>query len=393
VGLKSKPEEGERRRKRRSPRGLGSIRKKSNGAWEIRVTVGGESVSRSTAPGATKSEAEALRKELLRADPNRLARPKSSLVVEDAVDAFLADAARRTSRATVDQYGSLLRQHLASRFGALLISKLKPAHLRSLLAETRQRRKARGESAEPMSPRSRQALYIALQQLQKHALAEKWIAAPFLDGVEKPRVDRRAEARVRVWTSEEAKTFLATARQKTPQVYDLFVFMLELGPRIGECLALRWRFVDLAEGTVTIAATLDKHGDLGPPKTQASYRTLHLSPRLLRLLRERAETSGAGSDDWVFPSTTGGPLQQDNLRRREWARAVREAGVPKRTPHEARHTCASLLLGAGEPALSVSKLLGHEDIATTLRLYGHLIPGAEKKTASRMASLLGSEGG
>ena len=374
--------------KRRSARGLGSIRKKDNSAWEVRVTVGGRSISRTTAPGATKTEAEALRRELLKLDPRKLAAPRSSFTVAEAVTAFLADAEHRMARATRDQYASLLGQHLVERFGAQKIAKLKPAGLRALLADARQKKSKPGVLPAALSPRSKQALYIALQQLEKFALAERWIAESFLDGVTKPRLDRREAGRVRVWTAEEARDFLRAAEEHVPTVYPLFVLMLELGPRIGEALGLRWRDLDLREGVVTIAGRLDKHGDWGPPKTVASRRTLHLSPRLVRLLRAREKANERGLDAWVFPSSSGGPMLADNLRKREWAKTIDLAGVPRRTPHEARHTCASLLLGAGEPVLSVSRLLGHEDVSTTLSKYGHLLPGAEKATAARMASLL-----
>jgi integrase len=58
------------------------------------------------------------------------------------------------------------------------------------------------------------------------------------------------------------------------------------------------------------------------------------------------------------------------------ARVARETGLPVLTFHQLRHTYASLMLHQGTPIAEVSRLLGHENIVTTLTLYAHLIPGA-----------------
>jgi integrase len=46
--------------------------------------------------------------------------------------------------------------------------------------------------------------------------------------------------------------------------------------------------------------------------------------------------------------------------------------MPGLVPHELRHTCASLVIGAGANVLGVQRLLGHETASMTLDLYGHL---------------------
>ena len=57
---------------------------------------------------------------------------------------------------------------------------------------------------------------------------------------------------------------------------------------------------------------------------------------------------------------------------RWWARMCDEAGVRYRNPHVCRHTYATTLLRRGPPMQSVSRLLGHASIRTTIDLYAHL---------------------
>jgi hypothetical protein len=58
--------------------------------------------------------------------------------------------------------------------------------------------------------------------------------------------------------------------------------------------------------------------------------------------------------------------------------------------HDLRHTHASLLLAAGERIPVVSQRLGHEDSATTLRIYAHVIPGTERGPADTMDEMFGT---
>jgi integrase len=53
-----------------------------------------------------------------------------------------------------------------------------------------------------------------------------------------------------------------------------------------------------------------------------------------------------------------------------------------------RHTHATLLLADGEPVKVVSERLGHKSVTVTLTVYGHVLPGDQKRAASRFASLV-----
>ena len=68
----------------------------------------------------------------------------------------------------------------------------------------------------------------------------------------------------------------------------------------------------------------------------------------------------------------GGPIHGQNFERRQWATAVRHAGLGNVRIHDLRHTYASRLLQQGIPIERVQLLLGHESVNTTAR-YSHLV--------------------
>ena len=56
--------------------------------------------------------------------------------------------------------------------------------------------------------------------------------------------------------------------------------------------------------------------------------------------------------------------------------------------HDLRHSPASLLLAEGVPVKVVSEMLGHSDMTTTLRIYAHVIEGAQEQAVSAMERIL-----
>lgn len=93
-----------------------------------------------------------------------------------------------------------------------------------------------------------------------------------------------------------------------------------------------------------------------------------------RFLRDRLVEAIAGRspDEYLFPSRHGTVLPLGEFR---WAfdKAVAAAGLGDLTPHELRHTAASLAIAAGADVKVVQRMLGHKTATLTLDLYGHLM--------------------
>jgi integrase len=63
---------------------------------------------------------------------------------------------------------------------------------------------------------------------------------------------------------------------------------------------------------------------------------------------------------------------------------MEKAGLHRRRPYDLRHTFASLLLTAGAPIAYVSEQMGHQNIQLTVKLYGHLQPGANRHWMNKL---------
>lgn len=85
-----------------------------------------------------------------------------------------------------------------------------------------------------------------------------------------------------------------------------------------------------------------------------------------------AQCAGKAPGDLVFPARNGGYLPRPKSSNGWFIRAVRQTGVQEITPHDLRHTCASLAVSAGVNVLALARMLGHKDPSVTLRVYADL---------------------
>jgi integrase len=81
---------------------------------------------------------------------------------------------------------------------------------------------------------------------------------------------------------------------------------------------------------------------------------------------------GREPGDLLFTSPNGGPLRLGNWRTRVFDPACTAAGIVGLTPHDLRHTAASLAIAAGANVKAVQRMLGHSSAAMTLDVYAGL---------------------
>ena len=94
---------------------------------------------------------------------------------------------------------------------------------------------------------------------------------------------------------------------------------------------------------------------------------------LLQALKQQTRTAYPSTlldDAFLFPGTNGlfTPRNPDAITRRV-KRFMKSNGLPDLSPHDLRHSCATLLLMNGADIKSVQQILGHSDASTTLNFY------------------------
>ncbi len=265
------------------------------------------------------------------------------------------------------RYRGILRRELLPVFGPLPLTKIHPHHVRSWVA---------GQVAGPLSASSVRQHIAVLRSCLKAAQIDGHLETLPLLGVKMPRSHSRQPT---VLTLTEAFEMIAVA----PPVWRCAIATaLFTGLRLGELLALTCEDVDLPGRRLNIRATLTEVSGRTPrirreePKSRAGYRQVPIVEALAALLQAHLDELGPTDEDAVFASPVGTWMSKSNFYRDAWTPTRRAAGRPELTFHDLRHTAASLLLAhSGAELAELKFVLGHSQIAHTVDLYGHLVPG------------------
>ncbi len=209
-------------------------------------------------------------------------------------------------------------------------------------------------------------LRLCLVGAERDGLVQDGITA----GLQLPRRrGKRRPSRVRVLTRAQLARLLA----EIPDAWKPFFELLaSTGLRVSEAIALRRMDLELDDPPHLWVRRSIVKGVVGPPKSRFGMRRLPLEENLAAQLRLHRKP-GMPEEALVFPSTTGTPLNPNNVRHRVLAPAVKHAGVEPAGFHAFRHTCASLLIERGLSPLRLQRWMGHHSAASTLDVYGHMI--------------------
>ena len=171
---------------------------------------------------------------------------------------------------------------------------------------------------------------------------------------------------------------------------------LSTGLRIGEICALKWNDINITEGTITVSRTIEriymvegekKHTELviSSPKTKNSCREIPMSKELLAIVKPLKKIV---NDDFYVLTNDEHPTEPRTYRN-YYNGLMEKLGIPKLKYHGLRHSFATRCIEAGCDYKTVSVLLGHSNISTTLNLYVHPNMEQKKRCITKMFKSLG----
>lgn len=159
---------------------------------------------------------------------------------------------------------------------------------------------------------------------------------------------------------------------------------LSTGLRIGEICSLKWSDINVTDGILTVNRTIEriyiiegvkKYTELviNTPKTKNSCREIPMNKELLGMLKPLKKVV---NDDYYILTNDERPIEPRTYRN-YYKRLMEKLDIPKLKYHGLRHSFATRCIEVGCDYKTVSVLLGHSNISTTLNLYVH--PNMEQK--------------
>ena len=250
------------------------------------------------------------------------------------------------------------------------------------------------------SPRTIKDLRAVLRSALSAAMREELVEKNVASLVTLPRQRRRT---VVPWTSEEARRFLESAAEDDDPFYAAYVLVLVLGLRKGEVLGMTWAGLDLDAGEIVIDHQLQRvRRELlyRETKTDASDASLPMPRIVVAALARRRDAQRtdrvAAGDAWmgleagpsfVFTGRYGTPVDPRTLNRKFTARC-QAAGVRPLTIHDARRTCATLLVDLDVHPRVIMRILRHADLTVTMEIYAKASSAATTEALRRLGDSL-----
>lgn len=243
-----------------------------------------------------------------------------------------------------------------------------------------------------LSKKSIQDVIICLKNILKVAnyleVAEtKTISV--LWGTDNSGVKKQIEA----YNKDQIKNLVASL-EETPSFKNLGLLLtIYSGMRIGEVCALQWKDVDLEEKVIRVNKTIQRiyieeettgkmktELQISTPKTKSSQREIPIVPKLFKMMKDYAKIC---RPDYFVCSGTTTPLEPRTYRN-YYMKKIEEFGLPHLKFHGLRHTFATLLIASKADIKTVSAILGHSDITTTLNTYVHPSRDDKRNAVSKL---------
>lgn len=369
-------------------RDFGTVRRLASGRWQARYQDAAG--RRCTAPAtfATRAEAAAwlagAQTDALRGvtTPVVTAPPARRIAVpvattrprfEEYARTWLGQRADLRPR-TIELYDGLLTRHLIPSLGAQPVDQITTSIVRTWYADLLSSGLGRSTVAKS---------YRLLKSILNTALVDELI-------LRNPCVIRGAGAeRTPERVPPTLDQALALAEAIAPRWRMLVLLAAWSGLRWGELVALRRESIDLATGRLSVTQQLTESADgfrLGPPKTDAGRRSVHVPPHLLPDLEAHLDRwVGPGPDAWVFCGPYGAPLSRRNFPA-HWAKARTAAGCPQVRFHDLRHLSATLAATTGATTRELMARMGHSSPRAAL-IYQHATQDRDQLVAEALSAI------
>ena len=292
--------------------------------------------------------------------------------------------------------------HLIGYFGPMQMTAIKAENIKRYINKLQKEKSEDGTKL--LSDSTKFQRFKALRNILRYAYQMDYIALNPLDKIPSSQLPHKPHTKLRegkdFMNKEQVRQYIQCLNQE-PLFYRTMVnLMIFTGLRRGEVVGLQWGDIDFEQKTLQIVrnVTRDTKSEtgvyIGTPKTADGARTIALSSYLIGLLRGWKEEqttrrgvlsptayvfSNAEDPYWpIYPTTVTAWVHDFEVKHT----------LPKVSPHDLRHTAATLALQSGANLKTVQDMLGHADFKTTATYYTGITEETHHETAAAVEALV-----
>lgn len=283
---------------------------------------------------------------------------------------WLAQIRRSVRESTYTRYHRIVEKYLLPRLGDQTLAKIDQEHFNALPEELLNTGGLNGGS---LSPKTTADILCVLKSILRYGKKEGY-SVPNTDALHCPSKNAKPAGIV----SEKNRVRLEQCVLEQRNLTGLgILFTLFTGVRIGELCGLRWEDINFTDFTVCIRRTVERIADLDPasaqrtkvvlsvPKTENSNRVIPIPEFLMQFLRMYR------CDDDCYLLTGNQTYTEPHQYYVRYRKYLKQNCIEEYSFHALRHTFATRCVEAGFDPKTLSEILGHANVTTTMSVYVH----------------------
>lgn len=363
-----------------------NIRRRKDGRWEARIICGYDSNGKAkyrSIYGKTYQETKKKRNAVLSEKEEVIdfehgkEQNQQNVTVKQVMQEWLASRKGTVKASTLAQYASLVQKHLLPELGEYPVSALTSEIIDQFLKDKLSNGKLNKNGG--LSPKTvadiRSVLLLGLEYAR-----QRHYSCPVNDRIFYPK-NRQPHIQV---LSREEQTKLERVLFGNPEPLHFGILLtLYSGLRIGEVCALQWKDIQFEKGTLCVTKTIIRIRNLESefpnktrilierPKTENSNRIIPVPTFILDFLKKYRQKQEA----YLLTGTNA--YLEPRICLNKYKNVLKKAGLGSFTFHTLRHTFATRCIESGFDPKTLSEILGHANVNTTLQRYVH--PSLEMK--------------
>ena len=285
-----------------------------------------------------------------------------------------------------NKYEAVINLHINPELGDYEITDITSNILQDFIADKLS--KGNIKTKKPLSVNTVFGIVSVLKQGFKFALIQELIIKDPTVSIKLPQAQ---EKEVEALTREEQKIIEEYCLKSSKQNYLGIIICLYTGIRLGELLALTWDNIDFENKLLYIkntSYTSKVNGKntiiIDKPKTKKSNRIIPIPDKLLVLLEMQ---KSASLSSYVI-STKQNKIVETRSYQRTFESILSKCKIKHYNFHCLRHTFVTRALELGMDIKTLSEILGHTNVATTLNRYAHSLLDYKKQEMNKIGTLL-----
>ena len=383
----------------KNAKGGGTIRKRSDGRWEARYTLGidpktGKQIQKSVYGKTQKEVRQKLTAITAEIDDGTYMEP-CRMTLDEWLDIWLRDYLTGVKPSTAYLYQRQAKLYIRPALGSVRLDRLEPHTIQRFYNSLHEER----DGKPPLSAKSIKNIHGILHRALDMAMRVEYLMKNPSTYTIRPKVVEKPV--VPLDAPEQKKLFEAL---KGNPFETLFLTATFTGMRIGELIGLTWDCVDFENEVIYVEKQLVqtrkkgqkyRFGTLKNGKT----RVIAPAPYIMQVLKKhkiaQAEQRLLMGDLWnpgefpnlVFTHKDGSHYSQPTIWK-EFQDILAAAGLEHHRVHDLRHTFAVNSLRAGDDIKTLQENMGHYSAAFTLDRYGHVTDTMRRESANRMQAFI-----